>query len=174
MWNKQPQEIPGTQRTPSPAAPQTAAPAPSAMPPARPSAPTARNLSCLGASIEVKGRISGDEDLQIDGKVEGPVTLQNHRLIVGRSAQMSSEISAREIVIHGKVTGNLNARDRVEINKDASVMGDLHTSRIMIEDGAYFKGTIEIKRTNSSSSSSTSPADAELESSLGLVASKAE
>jgi cytoskeletal protein CcmA (bactofilin family) len=74
-------------------------------------------------------------------------------------------------VIHGKVTGNLNARDRVEINKDASVMGDLHTSRIMIEDGAYFKGTIEIKRTSGSASSSS---DAELESSLGLVAAKAE
>lgn len=141
------------------------------MPPARPTAPTARNLSCLGSSIEIKGRISGDEDLQIDGKVEGPVSLQNHRLIVGRSAQLSSEISAREIVIHGKVNGNLNARDRVEINKDASVMGDLHTSRIMIEDGAYFKGTIEIKRGNNSTASAS---DAELESSLGLVASKTE
>ena len=173
MWNKQPQtEVPGMQKTPSPA-PPAATPVTNAMPPARPSAPTARNLSCLGASIEVKGRISGDEDLQIDGKVEGPVSLQNHRLIVGRSAQLSSEISAREIVIHGKVNGNLNARDRVEINKDASVMGDLHTSRIMIEDGAYFKGTIEIKR-GSNSSSSTSSSDAELESSLGLVGTKAE
>jgi cytoskeletal protein CcmA (bactofilin family) len=172
MWNKQPQtEVPGMQRTPAPAAPQVAPPATNVMPPARSSAPTARNVSCLGASIEVKGRISGDEDLQIDGKVEGPVSLQNHRLIVGRSAQLNSEISAREIVIHGKVTGNLNARDRVEINKDASVMGDLHTSRIMIEDGAYFKGTIEIKRTSGSASSSS---DAELESSLGLVAAKAE
>jgi cytoskeletal protein CcmA (bactofilin family) len=94
----------------------------------------------------VRGEISGDEDLQIDGKVEGPVSLRNHRLTVGRGAQLSSEINAREVVVYGKAVGNIRVRDRVEIKKDGEVIGDITTSRISIEDGAYFKGRIEIER----------------------------
>jgi cytoskeletal protein CcmA (bactofilin family) len=115
--------------------------------------PSARNTACLGASIEVKGRISGEEDLQVDGKVEGPVALNGQRLTVGRTGQLSSEITAREVVVYGKVTGNLRARDRVEIKKDGSVVGDIWTARISIEDGAYFKGRIEIERSKSASES---------------------
>jgi cytoskeletal protein CcmA (bactofilin family) len=116
-----------------------------------PSAPTARGLSCLGASLEIKGKISGEEDLQIDGKVEGSVALQGQRLTVGRSGQLNSEVHAREVVVFGKVQGNLRASDRVEIKKDGSVTGDITTSRISIEDGAYFKGRIEIDRSKGSS-----------------------
>jgi len=107
---------------------------------------TARNLSFLGPSLEIKGRISGEEDLQIDCKVEGPIALQGQKLIAGRSAQLHSEIAAREVVVYGKVQGNLRAQDRVEIKKDGSVVGDITTARISIEDGAYFKGRIEIER----------------------------
>jgi cytoskeletal protein CcmA (bactofilin family) len=139
----QPQNVtpsaPSFQRTPEPA------PAPSSYS-ERPGMPTARNLACIGASLEIKGRVSGEEDLQIDGKVEGPVVLRGHRLTVGRSGQLTSEISARELVVYGKVTGNINASDRVEIKKDGSVIGDIQTSRISIEDGAMFKGRIEIDR----------------------------
>ena len=119
--------------------------------PATPSAPTARGLSCLGASLEIKGKISGEEDLQIDGKVEGSIALQGQRLTVGRSGQLNSEVHAREVVVYGKVQGNLRASDRVEIKKDGSVTGDITTSRISIEDGAYFKGRIEIDRSKGSS-----------------------
>jgi cytoskeletal protein CcmA (bactofilin family) len=119
----------------------------------RPPVAAARNLSFLGPSLEIKGKISGEEDLQIDCKVEGPIALRGQKLIAGRSAQLQSEISAREIIVYGKVLGNLHAHDRVEIKKDGSVMGNITTARISIEDGAYFKGRIEIERSNSKSAS---------------------
>lgn len=105
-----------------------------------------RTTAWLGSSIEVNGKISSNEDLQIDGTVEGPVSLQGKKLTVGRTGRLNSEIDAREIVVYGKVHGNLRARDRVEIKKDGSVIGNITTGRIMIEDGAYFKGKIEIDR----------------------------
>jgi len=115
----------------------------------RPATPAARSLACIGASLEIKGRISGEEDLQIDGKVEGPISIRGHRLTVGRSGQVTSEVSARELVVYGKVSGNVNATDRVEIKKDGAVTGDIQTTRISIEDGAIFKGRIEIDRPGS-------------------------
>ncbi len=115
-----------------------------------PSGSTAR----LGASLHVKGEISGNEDLHIDGSVEGLVQLEDRKLTVGASAKLTADVVAREVVVYGSVKGNLRARDRIEIKKDGSVVGDLTTARIMIEDGAYFKGSIEIDRTASSSSDS--------------------
>lgn len=113
---------------------------------ARPAPPTSRSLACLGASLEIKGKITGEEDLQIDGRVDGPISLEGRRLTVGRTGKLNSEITAGEVIIHGTVTGNLRARDRVEIRKDGSVIGDVAAARISIEDGAYFKGRIEIDR----------------------------
>jgi cytoskeletal protein CcmA (bactofilin family) len=112
---------------------------------AAPSGSTAR----LGASLHVKGEISGNEDLHIDGSVEGLVQLDERKLTVGASAKLTADVVAREVVVYGSVKGNLRARDRIEIKKDGSVVGDLTTARIMIEDGAYFKGSIEIDRTAS-------------------------
>ena len=116
------------------------------------SSPTiaARSSARLGSSLEIKGHITGTEDLQIDGKVEGNISLRGHRLTVGRTAQLNSEINAREIIVYGNASGNLRARDRVEIKKDGQVIGDITTTRISIEEGAYFKGHIEIERAQSS------------------------
>jgi cytoskeletal protein CcmA (bactofilin family) len=100
----------------------------------------------LGASLHVKGEITGNEDLAIDGSVEGLVQLEDRKLTVGASARVTADIIAREVVVYGNVKGNLRARDRIEIKKDGSVVGDLTTARIMIEDGAYFKGSIEIDK----------------------------
>lgn len=117
-------------------------------PPARPSTASSsvRTPACVGATLEIKGKISGEEDLQIDGKVEGPVSVPGHRVTVGRSGQVQAEITAREVMIYGKVTGNIRASDRVEIKKDGMLTGDITTARISIEDGAIFKGRIEIER----------------------------
>jgi len=112
----------------------------------------------LGAGLHVKGEISGNEDLHIDGTVEGLVQLDDRRLTVGASAKLTADIVAREVVVYGSVKGNLRARDRIEIKKDGSVIGDLTTARIMIEDGAYFKGSIEIDRKGEVSSESSKPA----------------
>jgi len=112
-----------------------------------------RATARLGASLQVKGEISGDEDLQIDGTVEGLVNLQDRKLTVGTAAKVTADIAAREVIVYGSVKGNLRARDRIEIKKDGSVVGDLTTARIMIEDGAYFKGAIEIEKSSESAKS---------------------
>ncbi len=106
---------------------------------------TVRSTARLGP-LEVKSKISGDEDLRIDGTVEEPISLKCYRLTVGRSAKVIAEVVAREVVVYGKVCGNLRALDCIEIKKDGSVVGNLTTARILIEDGAYFKGNIEIER----------------------------
>src|SRR5580698_2951414 len=121
-------------------------------------APTDSNFSSggtarLGASLHIKGEITGNEDLQIDGSVEGLVQLEDRKLTVGASARVTADLIAREILVYGNVKGNLRARDRIEIKKDGSVVGDLTTARIMIEDGAYFKGSIEIDKTGDAASS---------------------
>src|SRR5271155_1077492 len=108
---------------------------------------TSGTTARLGASLHIKGEITGNEDLQIDGSVEGLVQLEDRKLTVGASARVTADIIAREVIVYGNVKGNLRARDRIEIKKDGSVVGDLTTARIMIEDGAYFKGSIEIDKT---------------------------
>jgi cytoskeletal protein CcmA (bactofilin family) len=143
----QPESQPQPHTPPSYPRPSESSSDPSAF--SRPGSPTARNMACIGASLDIKGRITADEDLQIDGKVEGPVSVRGHRLTVGRSGQLNSEVNARELVVFGKVTGNVNATDRVEIKKDGGVIGDIQTTRISIEDGAIFKGRIEIDRPGS-------------------------
>jgi cytoskeletal protein CcmA (bactofilin family) len=82
----------------------------------------------------------------IDGSVEGLVQLDERKLTVGATAKVTADIIAREVIVYGTVKGNLRAKDRIEIKKDGSVNGDLTTARIMIEDGAYFKGSIEIDK----------------------------
>ena len=107
---------------------------------------TSGSTARLGASLHIKGEITGNEDLQIDGSVEGLVQLEDRKLTIGASARVTADIIAREVAVYGNVKGNLRARDRIEIKKDGSVVGDLTTARIMIEDGAYFKGSIEIDK----------------------------
>jgi cytoskeletal protein CcmA (bactofilin family) len=115
--------------------------------------PSTTGTARLGASLHVKGEITGNEDLAVDGSVEGLIQLEDRKLTIGASAKVTADIIAREVVVYGNVKGNLRARDRIEIKKDGSVVGDLTTARIMIEDGAYFKGSIEIDKTGDASSS---------------------
>jgi cytoskeletal protein CcmA (bactofilin family) len=161
MWNSNKQnEYPA----PAPAQPATTYPAapaassfsssPSTAASVRSSAPSAKNAAVLGPGLTVKGQISGDEDLQIEGKVEGPITLKGQRLTVGTSGEIVSDVHAREVIVYGKVRGNLFAEDRVEVKKDGSVVGNITGGRVLIEDGAYLKGQIEIQRNNSSKSHS--------------------
>ena len=129
-----------------------------------PSTTSSGGTARLGASLHVKGEITGHEDLHIDGTVEGLVHLEDRKLTIGASAKVTADIIAREVAVFGNVKGNLRARDRIEIKKDGSVNGDLTTARISIEDGAYFKGSIEIDKSAEkesgsafSRSSSTAP-----------------
>ncbi len=110
-----------------------------------PSASTSEQAT-IGKSLTIKGEITGSEMLYIDGHVEGSVTLPGNRCVVGRNGHVGANISAREVVILGKVNGNINATDRVDIRNEGSLTGDVVAQRISIEDGAYFKGGIDIRK----------------------------
>jgi cytoskeletal protein CcmA (bactofilin family) len=105
-----------------------------------------RATGWLGSSLHVKGDIVGTEDLVIDGSVEGMIQLDERKLTVGMTAKLTADINARDVVVYGYVKGNVHATGRIEIKKDGSVIGNLTTAQIMIEDGADFKGSIEIDR----------------------------
>jgi cytoskeletal protein CcmA (bactofilin family) len=100
----------------------------------------------IGKSLVIKGEVSGSEALYIDGRVEGAINLPGHRVTVGRNGQVQANINAREVVILGKVKGNINASDRTDIRSEGSLAGDVTCQRISIEDGAYFKGGIDIRK----------------------------
>ena len=102
--------------------------------------------AALGKSVIVKGQIISREDLTIDGEVEGTVELQEHRLTVGPNGKVKASVKAREIVVLGTVHGDVEVSDKIDIRRDAKLVGDIRTARIVIEDGAYFKGNIDIIR----------------------------
>jgi cytoskeletal protein CcmA (bactofilin family) len=105
-----------------------------------------RDSSCIALGLEIKGEITGSADLQVDGSVEGTIVLPAHRLTVGRSGQLSCNVDAREVLVYGTVVGNIRATDLIEIKKDASVTGDIRASRVSIEDGAHFRGYVDMER----------------------------
>ena len=110
--------------------------------------PPVPSPSYLSPGLRIKGDITGNEDLHINGDVEGSISVGGFRLTIGKGATLNAETVARELVIYGDVKGDLRGKDLVEIKKEGSVRGDILTSRIMIEDGAFFKGNIEIDRSN--------------------------
>jgi len=113
----------------------------------RPTGATAdRVMARLGPSLDVKGEISGNEDLYIDGTVEGLVQLDERKVTIGPTAKLTADVIAGEVIVYGSVKGNVRGKGKIEIKKDGSVNGDLTTAQIIIEDGAYFKGSIEIEK----------------------------
>jgi cytoskeletal protein CcmA (bactofilin family) len=107
---------------------------------------TTADQATIGKSLVIKGEVTGSESLYIDGRVEGSISLAGNRVTIGRNGVVAANISAREIVVLGKVRGNLTASDRVDIRSDGSLTGDVVAARISIEDGAYFKGGIDIRK----------------------------
>jgi cytoskeletal protein CcmA (bactofilin family) len=157
MWNRRKDEEQPVAKPVSAPPPRIAEPvkesAPMSSLPNRPYEPpvetprTTGGTAVLGKSVIVKGQIFSREDLTIDGEIEGTVELQEHRLTVGPNGKVMAAIKAREICIIGTVNGNVEASDKIDIRKDAKLVGDIRTARIVIEDGAYFKGNIDIIRT---------------------------
>ncbi len=157
MWKpNQPGSTPQTpepQRPSSPATPASSSfETTSSAAPVRPAAASAAapagtgEQATIGKSLIVKGELSGSESLYIDGKVEGAINLPGNRVTVGRNGQVAANIMAREIVVLGKVRGNCQASDRVDIRSEGSLTGDVIAARISIEDGAFFKGGIDIRK----------------------------
>jgi cytoskeletal protein CcmA (bactofilin family) len=147
MWKP---NQPGSQTppTPEPARPQPPAGAPAydAGRTAGAAASATGEQATIGKSLVVKGELSGSESLYVDGKVEGAINLPGNRVTVGRNGQVAANIMAREIVVLGKVRGNCQASDRVDIRSEGSLTGDVVAARISIEDGAFFKGGIDIRK----------------------------
>ena len=99
----------------------------------------------IGRSLVIKGEVSGVESLYIDGRIEGKVSLPDNRVTIGRNGSVQANITAREVVVMGKVNGNIDCSDRVDIRSEGSVTGDVSTMRISVEDGAMLKGGIQVK-----------------------------
>ncbi len=99
----------------------------------------------IGKSVVIRGELTGNEDLYLDGEIEGNIDLRDHKLVIGPNGKIKATITARDIVLHGRVEGNIAAAERVELKKSCSLVGDVSTQRIVIEDGAFFKGAIDIK-----------------------------
>lgn len=160
MWkpNQPGSGTPTTPTTPEPARPaaspstfeanaaRPATPAPTGPTSAGAAAAATGEQATIGKSLIVKGELTGSESLYIDGKVEGAINLPGNRVTVGRNGQVAANIVAREVVVLGKVRGNCQASDRVDIRSEGSLTGDVIAARISIEDGAFFKGGIDIRK----------------------------
>jgi cytoskeletal protein CcmA (bactofilin family) len=107
---------------------------------------SSKTTAHIGKSVVIRGELSGSEDLSIDGQVEGTIELRDHHLTVGPNGRVQANINAKEVVIQGSVKGNVRAIDRVEIRKSGSLQGDMVAARVVIEDGAFFKGSIDIQK----------------------------
>ena len=160
MWNKKREEEPPKPYSPAvggPAAvPASPAPAPtgftepkkettpvSSIPVGRVD-PQTRNEATIGKAVKIVGQIYSKEDLYVDGDLEGTLEALDHRVTIGPHGTVHAAIKAREVDARGTIHGNVEAADKIEIRKDAKLVGDIKTARIIIEDGAYFKGSIDI------------------------------
>ena len=111
----------------------------------------------LGNTIIIRGELCGEEDLTIEGRVEGQINLKNHNLVVGQGGNIAADVVAKSITIVGRLEGNLNAEERVEIKKSGSLTGDVKAPRVVIEDGAKFKGSVDMNAEAPSPESQKAP-----------------
>ena len=140
-----------TQQNPASPAPTPEPPRPTPVQPSietpRPAAaPSTGEQASISKGLSIKGEITGTESLFIDGKIEGSINIPGNRVTVGKNGVVNASISAREIVVLGKLKGNVTATDRVDIRAEGALTGDVAAARISIEDGAFFKGGIDIRK----------------------------
>ena len=137
MWKKSDEESPATSVTAS-------NPSPAPRPAAEPRRSSGQSAT-LGESIRVQGEIHGDEDLIIEGEVDGSVHLDKHSVTVGRSGRVKADIHGRTLVVEGKVQGNLFADEQVVVRSSGEVRGNITSPRVSLEDGSKFKGSIDME-----------------------------
>jgi len=148
MWKpaNQPATPPQPEKPMSPTMPSMTPAEPASAAATRAAVVSSAEQATIGKSLVIKGEVTGSESLYIDGRVEGSINLAGNRVTVGRNGVVAANINAREIVVLGKVRGNLVASDRVDIRSEGSLTGDVVAQRISIEDGAFFKGGIDIRK----------------------------
>jgi cytoskeletal protein CcmA (bactofilin family) len=127
--------------------------------------PTSPHQTVLGQTVVLRGELAANEDLLIEGQFEGTLSLEDHCLTVGAPGQVKAEIRARQVVILGTVSGNVVAREKVEIRRSGHVVGDLKAGAVAIEEGAYFKGSIDILHEEAQEGSQSTPLQSALETS---------
>jgi cytoskeletal protein CcmA (bactofilin family) len=103
-----------------------------------------RSAATIGKAVKIIGQIFSKEDLYVDGDIEGTIECQDNKLTIGPNGKVQAAVRAREVIVLGQIKGNVESADRIDIRKDARLVGDIKTARIVIEDGAYFKGSIDI------------------------------
>jgi cytoskeletal protein CcmA (bactofilin family) len=108
--------------------------------------PKTAEFAHIGKSVIIKGELSGSEDLYVDGQVEGSIELSGNKLIIGPHGQVRANVNAKGVIVQGKLEGNIHASERAELTKSAIAVGDIVTQRVAIEEGAYFKGKVDIQR----------------------------
>src|ERR1700728_3351208 len=150
MWNTR-EDPPAPRPASVPPAPVAAPeikkePTPVSSTPYRTPEPDSRNAATIGKSVKIVGQIVTKEDLYVDGDVEGTIESLENKVTVGPNRRVQANSRAREVIILGQVQGNVETSDKVDIRKDAKLVGDIVTARISIEDGALFKGSIDIKK----------------------------
>ena len=155
MWKPSQPEPPASNPAPEPVRP---APTTSALESAGRAGASTGEQATIGKGLFIKGEITGSESLFIDGKVEGSILLNGNRVTVGRNGQVAASITAREVVVLGKVRGNVTASDRVDIRAEGALTGDVAAARISIEDGAFFKGGIDIRKPDGKNAGANAPA----------------
>jgi cytoskeletal protein CcmA (bactofilin family) len=118
--------------------------------------------------VVLRGELSANEDLLIEGQFEGTIALEDHCLTVGADGQVKAEIRARQVVIQGTVSGNVMAREKVEIRRSGHIVGDLMAGAVAIEEGAYFKGSVDILREEAHEGARSTPPQSALETSAEI------
>jgi len=164
MWKPRPEDNRPTVNPPQPSqpsAPPVAASAPAVVAQPKetpkPVVESRADVGHIGKSVVIRGELTGNEDLYLDGEIEGTVNLRDHKLVIGPNGKIKATITARDLVLHGRVEGNIHASERVELKRSCSLHGDVSTQRIAIEDGAYFKGAIDIKEHKETRTESRKP-----------------
>lgn len=143
-WMRQKSESDRTDSTPT--APVTSQSSPQAP---RRETSTMEKLVNIGQSVQIKGELTGNEDLTIDGMVDGKILVKDHSLTVGTNGKINAEVHAKTVIVVGQVSGNITADDKVEIAPSGSVEGDIRAPRVAIADGAQFRGSIDMDRSKS-------------------------
>jgi cytoskeletal protein CcmA (bactofilin family) len=160
MWNKK-EEPPAPRPASAPPATVTAPPeikkepTPVSSTPFRTPESDSRNAATIGKAVRIVGKIFTKEDLYVDGDVEGTIEAQENKVTIGPNGRVQASINARDVIILGQVQGDVETSDKVDIRKDAKLVGNIITARISIEDGALFKGSIDIKKAEPKSATPT-------------------
>ncbi len=169
LWQKPEHERPAPSPTPSSSSSSSSSTTSASSAPHRESRASG-GPATIGQSVQIDGELTGQEDLIIDGKIEGKITLHGHHLTIGPNGRINAEVHAKSVQVNGEVSGNIHADDKVEISPSGSVNGDITAPRVALADGSSFKGSIDMggKSKQSSTSSSTTNRDVPIAASVGM------